>query len=237
MFNSQNISAVLLFGLHGVLLFAALDATAAEERYIPPLTANPLPEVTQKSMWEGFAQDVGLTSEELADYRANLPEAGIDDLMWTEFSRGFNELLLELHRPLTADDLLLAKPDVQVLIKVMADIQYGSVTVPHPATAFDDALWDHFAAELADFVPLRDTDQEFTAADALWVHVARQHDAATLQQRPVTAYELLEMPDYQLRRKLIVDDIVTSMLDCAACAIDTVSPTTAACKDECEKGY
>ena len=229
-------TAALCAGALGALLAVSQGSTAADGGYVPPLTATPLPESEQEAMWDAFAQDVGFTSEEIAAYRAGLPQAGIDDLMWIRQAQHFNKLLLEMHRPLSADDLLVAKPDVQLTVKLMADILYGSATAAHPATAFDDALWDHFANELADFAPLRDGDQEFTAADALWTRIAQDYDTATLRHSPVTAYELLDMPDYLLHRKLIVDSVVASMLDCARCGI---SPTVAACKEKqrCQRDH
>lgn len=238
MFNANGTFTVLRFSVLGLALCLPATATAGDEDYVPPLTIAPMPEISVESMWEGFAQDVGLTSEELASYRADLPDAQIDDLMWTRWSQNFNKVLLESNAALTADDLLFEKLDIQLLVKEMADILYGSVTKPHPASssASDEALWDHFAVNLADFVPLRGSERQFTTADALWVKIARDYDAATLRQRPMTAYDLLDAPDYLLHRKLIVDRVVESMLDCAVCA---VNPHISLCpdKERCDRNY
>lgn len=237
MFALSDIFAALRFGVLGAALVIAPTATAGDEQYRPPLTVAPMPDVSVESMWEGFARDVGLTSEELAVYRADLP-AGIDDLMWILQARGFSKHLLESNGSLTADDLLFEKPSVQLLMKEVADLLYGSITTPHPASskAIDEALWEHFAAELVDFVPLRASEQQFTAADALWVKIARDYDAATLREQPVTAYDLLDAADYLLHRKLVVDHVVESMLDCAVCAVDRSLPLCAGI-ERCDRAF
>lgn len=188
-------------------------------------------------MWREFALDVGLSDADLAAFRAELPEAGVDDLAWIREVQNMGGMWLEAVWPLDAHDLLFSMPEMQVLLKQWADAYYGKpILGPSDPADLEAELWRRFEPQIGSFADMkaRKGDGLFTAADVLWVHTAKEYDAAMLLDGSVTAAQLLTMPDYQLQRKLFVDSHVSALVDCVRCALN---PTPACGAEHCENTY
>lgn len=154
-------------------------------------------------MWREFALDAGLSDAELAAFRAEIPEAGTDDLAWIREVQNMGEMWLEAVWPMDAHDLLFSMPEMQVLLKQWADSHYGKpILGPSDPPDLEAELWRRFEPQIGSFADMkaRKGDGLFTAADVLWVNAAKEYDAAMLLDGSVTAAQLLTMPDYQLQR-------------------------------------
>lgn len=183
-------------------------------------------------MWREFALDAGLSDVELAAFRAELPEAGIDDLAWVREVQNMGEMWLEAVWPMDAHDLLFSMPEMQVLLKQWADSHYGKpILGPSDPPGLEAELWRRFEPQIGSFADMkaRKGDGLFTAADVLWVNAAKEYDAAMLLDGSVTAAQLLTMPDYQLQRKLFVDSHVSALVDCVRCALNP-TPACGGCE-------
>ena len=201
----------------GIVCGVLATASTAQPR---PTSAEALESVER--VWARFA--TGLSEASGLPYTADglrklLPATQTVDVAWTQAYADLASVQLE---GLTASELLNAV-DVQVSFKIIADIsmaEFGQPLQPKEsgwAELNEALLWNRYAADLDDAQHLREVAPDVSAEDLLWVLSARRFDRIMLEEG-FSAEDLWRMPAYQLARKLAVDGLVRSMVNCTRCA-------------------
>ena len=200
----------------GVICGVLAAASTAQPR---PNSAEALESVER--VWARFA--TGLSEASGLPYTADglrklLPATQTVDVAWAQVYADMASVQLE---GLTASELLNAV-EVQVSFKIIADIsmaEFGQPLQPKESgwAQLNEALWNRYAADLDDAQHLREVAPDVSAEDLLWVLSARHFDRIMLEEG-FSAEDLWRMPAYQLARKLAVDGLVRSMVNCTRCA-------------------
>ena len=200
----------------GVICGVLAAASTAQPR---PNSAEALESVER--VWARFA--TGLSEASGLPFTADglrklLPATQTVDVAWTQVFADMASVQLE---GLTASELLNAV-EVQVSFKIIADIsmaEFGQPLQPKESgwAELNEALWNRYAADLDDAQHVREAASDVSAEDLLWVLSARHFDRIMLEEG-FSAEDLWRMPAYQVARKLAVDGLIRSMVNCTRCA-------------------
>ncbi len=200
-----------------LVLALAAESWAAPGGYTPETAIVEAREAARERFAEQVTQFHG-TSVNTGEWLMKLGTAVTPaDLAWVLAEQAFSRGMME-QAHLSPEFVLLQAPGLRLAGKMMGNasssLEQGFVA-PRPAAEEETEakLWEMYGEDLKDLSELG-TIPNVRVEDLLWLKVAMDLDKTAWENTPLTAEDLLLMPEYGVYRKLMADVVSKSLARC-----------------------